>query len=259
MPMTARLTLDDSETRQALVLLATDLIFFFLAVQLFGGGRSSSLQAFGMVVLIFAGCMGLFAILQSASGAHRIYGIAETPNGAMFAPYVNRDHFAGLMDMLLPVAIFYIAGRHGRLSLEGSAWRVFGVAMALAALLLSGSRTGLLALAAETAGVDFHVQFRVAGGEQPPKIDGDCAGRRRDVRLTAAFHLLIAAAAELAASTTTLSQGERFRLRIALPQYAHLPVQVNNRRWISRRVCGRVQPEVFCCAISPTSEKHAPT
>src|SRR5271157_2416991 len=30
-----------------------------------------------------------------------------------------------------------------------------------------------------------------------------------------------------------------------LPQYAHSPVQVNNRRWISRRVCGRVHPEVF--------------
>src|SRR5271157_58951 len=48
-----------------------------------------------------------------------------------------------------------------------------------------------------------------------------------------------------APSTTTLSYGGRFRLRIMLPQYAHSPVQVNNRRWISRRVCGRVHPEVF--------------
>jgi len=51
--------------------------------------------------------------------------------------------------MLLPVAIFYMAGRHGRLSLEGSVWRVSAVVLALAALLLSGSRAGLLALAAE--------------------------------------------------------------------------------------------------------------
>jgi len=34
-------------------------------------------------------------------------------------------------------------------------------------------------------------------------------------------------------------------LRILLPQYAQRPVQVNNSRWISRRVCGRVHPEVF--------------
>ena len=147
----ARLTLDTSETRQALVLLTTDLIFFFLAVQLFGGGRSSTLQGFGMAVLIYAGCMGLFAILQSASGTLRIFGFVETGSSALFGPYVDRDHFAGLMEMLLPVAIFYMAGRHGRLSLEGSVWRVSAVGLALAALLLSGSRAGLLALAMEIA------------------------------------------------------------------------------------------------------------
>jgi O-antigen ligase len=145
----ARLTLDTSETRQALVLLTTDLIFFFLAVQLFGGARGSALQPFGMAVLIFAGCLGFFAILQSAAGAQRIYGLFETPNSSMFGPYVDRDHFAGLMEMLLPLAILYIAGRHGRLSLEGSVWRVSAVVLGLAALLLSGSRAGLLALAAE--------------------------------------------------------------------------------------------------------------
>jgi O-antigen ligase len=145
----ARLTLDASETRQALVLLASDLILFFLAVQLFGGSRGHSLQPFGMAVLILAGSLGLFAILQSASGAQRIYGLFETPNSSLFGPYVDRDHFAGLMEMLLPVAIFYMAGRHGRLSLEGSVWRVSGVVLGLAALLLSGSRAGLLALAAE--------------------------------------------------------------------------------------------------------------
>jgi O-antigen ligase len=100
-------------------------------------------------VLVFAGCLGLFAILQSAAGVHRIYGIVETPLGTLYGPYVNRDHFAGLMEMLLPVAVLYIAGRHSGFSLEASVWRVSAVALALASLLLSGSRGGLLALAAE--------------------------------------------------------------------------------------------------------------
>jgi uncharacterized membrane protein len=91
----------------------------------------------------------LFAILESASGAQRIYGFFETPGGMLFGPYVNRDHFAGLMEMLLPVAIFYITGWHGRISLEASVWRVFAIALALASLLLSGSRGGLLALSLE--------------------------------------------------------------------------------------------------------------
>ena len=32
------------------------------------------------------------------------------------------------------------------------------------------------------------------------------------------------------------------------PQYAHAPVHVNKMYWISRRVLGRVQPEVFFTA-----------
>jgi O-antigen ligase len=147
----ARLALDRSETRQALVLLVTDLAFFFLAVELFAGPRSATLRPFGLAVLVFAGCMGLFAILESALGAHRIYGVVDTPNGALFGPYVNRDHFAGLMEMLLPVAVLYIAGWRGRFSLEASIWRVSAATVALAALLLSGSRGGLLALSAEIA------------------------------------------------------------------------------------------------------------
>ena len=176
----ARLTLDTSETRQALVLLVTDLVFFFLAVQLFGGGRSGALHPFGFVVLVFAGCMGLFAMLQSASGAHRIYGRVETPNGALFGPYVNRDHFAGLMEMLLPAAILYIAGRHGRFSLEASVWRVSAVALALAALLLSGSRGGLMALAAEIA-IATIVLHRAAVR----------TGQRRRLATAAAFALVV--------------------------------------------------------------------
>jgi len=146
-----RMTLDKSETRQALVLLITDLVFFFLAVQHFGGTRSAVLAPFGLAVLVFAGGLGLFAILQSASGAQRIYGIVETPGGVLFGPYVDRDHFAGLMEMLLPVAVLYIAGRHGRLTLEASIWRVCVVAVGLASLLLAGSRGGLLALTVEIA------------------------------------------------------------------------------------------------------------
>ena len=151
----ARMTLDRSETRQALVLLLTDLVFFFLAVQLFGEGRSSILLPFGLAVLIFAGGLGLFAILQSASGAQRIYGVVETPGGVLFGPYVDRDHFAGLMEMLLPVAVLYVVGRHGRLTLEASIWNLCVIALGLASLLLAGSRGGLLALSAEIAITSF--------------------------------------------------------------------------------------------------------
>jgi O-antigen ligase len=95
--------------------------------------------------------MGLFAILQFASGTHRIYGIVDTPGGAIFGPYVNDDHFAGLMEMLIPVAVLYIGGRQGGFSAGALLLSVSGATLAFASLLLSGSRGGLLAVSLEIA------------------------------------------------------------------------------------------------------------
>src|SRR5438132_8988390 len=113
----ARLTLDTSETRQALVLLAADLVFFFLAVQLFADAGRQADRAFGLLVLVFAAAIGLFAILQFASGERQIYGQFNLPT-AFFGPYDNADHFAGLMEMLIPVAVFYIVGARASHSLR---------------------------------------------------------------------------------------------------------------------------------------------
>src|SRR5438093_3541514 len=113
----ARLTLDRSETRQALVLLAADLVFFFLAIQLFAGAGRKADRAFGLLVLVFAAVIGLFAILQFASGERQIYGRFNLPT-AFFGPYDNADHFAGLMEMLIPVAVFYIAAARASHSLR---------------------------------------------------------------------------------------------------------------------------------------------
>jgi O-antigen ligase len=174
----ARLPLDRSETRQALILLATDLVFFFLAVQLFGGAQSGTLPALGLAVLVFAGSLALFAILQFISGAHKLYGIFTTP-GSLFGPYVDPDHFAGLMEMLFPAAAFYMAGQRKRLSLEGWVLMVFALMLALASLLLSGSRGGLLALSAEI-GIAVLVLRRAAARTR---------GRRRPI-VAAALTLL---------------------------------------------------------------------
>ena len=107
----ARRTLDRAETRQALVLLAADVIFFFLALQLFSTASGETWRAFGLTVLLLAGALGLFAILQFAAGEQEIYGGVATPGNLLFGPYVNPNHYAGLMEMLIPVAVLYMAER----------------------------------------------------------------------------------------------------------------------------------------------------
>jgi O-antigen ligase len=142
------LALDTSETHEALVLLAADLILFFLTVQLFAGANSRTWCSFGLAVLLFAGSLGLFAILQFASGTQQIYG-RFYKTGIFFGSYGNPDHYAGLMEMLIPVGVFFIAGWNRSRSSAALALLLLAVTFAVASLLLSGSRGGLAALLAE--------------------------------------------------------------------------------------------------------------
>src|SRR5437016_5076733 len=110
-------TNDNVRGADPLVLLAADLVFFFLAVQLFADAGGKVDRAFGLLVLVFAAAIGLFAVLQFASGERQIYGRFNLPT-AFFGPYDNADHFAGLMEMLIPVAVFYIVGARASHSLR---------------------------------------------------------------------------------------------------------------------------------------------
>jgi O-antigen ligase len=141
-----RLALDRWETRTALVLLAANLIFFFMSIQLFGTARAENRRRFGLAVLLFSGMLGLFSVLQFASGTPKLYWNFDT-DGTFFGPYGNPDHYAGLMEMLIPVAAFSLAER--RKSVPVVALTVLVVTIAVASLLLSGSRSGVLALAVE--------------------------------------------------------------------------------------------------------------
>jgi O-antigen ligase len=140
------IALDPWETRTSVILLAANLTFYFVSGQLFGGVSTDTRRWFGFAVLLFVGVLGLFSILQFASGTQKIYWTFET-DGTFFGTYGNPDHYAGLMEMLIPVAAFYIAEQ--RKSAAGLALPVLAVTIAVASLLLSGSRSGLLALLAE--------------------------------------------------------------------------------------------------------------
>jgi O-antigen ligase len=143
-------TLDRAEIRQALTLFAVDSAFFFTAVQLFGETDSHARRWFGLAVLLSAGILGLFAILQFASGTPRIYWTFDT-SGNFFGPYSNPDHYAGLMEMLAPVAVCYIASQRQKYSATVLLLLSAAATVAVASLLLTGSRGGLLALSTEIA------------------------------------------------------------------------------------------------------------
>ncbi|MCX6619279.1 MAG: O-antigen ligase family protein [Acidobacteria bacterium] len=155
-----RLTLDPMATREALVKLAAYLIFFFLAAQLFQvsgvrcqvSGPGSSLithhSSLLLVISVYAFALGLFAMVQFFTSRGLIYWtISPRWGGWVCGPYVNHNHYAGLMEMLIPLAAAYVLWlpkSNPRRPLFG-----FAVVVLIASLLLSGSRGGFLALLAE--------------------------------------------------------------------------------------------------------------
>jgi O-antigen ligase len=142
----AQRTLDPIATRESLLKLVTDLIFFFLAGQLLATGTQKTLRDFGFAAVVYAFSLALFGILQFFSSQGLIYWSVQTA-GWTFGPYVNHNHYAGLMEMLIPVGAGYVLSRprdHPMRTLLGCALLV-----PIASLLLCGSRGGFISLLAE--------------------------------------------------------------------------------------------------------------
>lgn len=96
--------------------------------------------------LAMAGCaIALLGIAQYLSASGKLYWIWELENGGrMFGPYVNRNHFAGLMELWCPLALGMAL-----LPQNSLPRRWFWAAQALVmggAVVLSGSRGGTLSL-----------------------------------------------------------------------------------------------------------------
>ncbi|HKS96704.1 MAG TPA: O-antigen ligase family protein [Terriglobia bacterium] len=141
-----RWTLVPPATRESLLKLATDVILLFIATQLLADDFRPSLARWGFAVAVYAFALSLFAILQYSSSNGRIYWTTQSA-GWVFGPYVNHNHYAGLMEMLIPVAAGHLLSRPERD--PARPFLGFALLVPIASLLLSGSRGGLIALFAE--------------------------------------------------------------------------------------------------------------
>ena len=145
--------------------------FCALALLLAGLMRSLGPSHVGIVVralVVLGVIVALIGIAQKALGASepshmRIYGFWQTRyRNSPFGPFANRNHFAGWMLMVLPLALAYFASAlHHALGTIGSGWRTrvlwlgsepagqavtlaFAVVVMAVALVYSDSRSGLV-------------------------------------------------------------------------------------------------------------------
>lgn len=110
--------------------------------------RSSHFDWLAKIVTVYGAVMASFAVLQGIAPNGKLYWIwASAQSGAIYGPYVNRNHYAGLMEMLTPFPLVLAATRFT----EGNR-RIFVTAIAAlmaGSIFLSQSRGGMLAFCAQ--------------------------------------------------------------------------------------------------------------
>jgi O-antigen ligase len=128
-------------TRVNLLLLAAYAILFFLTTQVFRDRRDLARLAWFLAALCFA--VSLFGIAQHFTSEGTIYWFRKlTVGGAVFGPYVNRNHFAGFVEMTLPFPLALMIFRGMRRDIFPLATLLSVVP--IGALILSGSRAGVI-------------------------------------------------------------------------------------------------------------------
>lgn len=139
-------------TRGAVTVLAFLLISFLIAANFFQ--TRASLKGLANFLVIYGLAMALFALVQHVSWNGKFYWIRpNTISITPFGPFVNHNHFAGYMEMLIPVPIAMIVTRAARREmrlLAGFAAVVMGIAA-----ITSLSRGGMISLAAELVFITF--------------------------------------------------------------------------------------------------------
>jgi O-antigen ligase len=156
-----RLTASPFATRTELQLLIGMLVLFFVAAQSLR--TLSDWRSFAWFVMVFAFLVAGLGILQHLTFNGKLYWFRPMRYGGIpFGPYVNRNHFAGFAELVLPMALVpFLLGRVRR-------ERLFVVGMLviipLSALMLSASRGGIISLGAELAFLVLVILLKRAGG-----------------------------------------------------------------------------------------------
>lgn len=146
---TQSLSMDVEATRGAIAVLFFLLASFIIAANFFV--TRERLAALANVLVIFGLAMSVFSLIQYFTWDGRIYWIRPTQWSA-FGPFINRNHYAGYMEMLAPVPLALVLAR----GVRKESWMFYGFASAVMGLtiVISLSRGGIVSL---IAGIAFVV------------------------------------------------------------------------------------------------------
>jgi O-antigen ligase len=92
----------------------------------------------------FGGLLAFYSILQRVEDPSSIYGLRQSNNAVPFGTYVNRHHFAALMEMTLGLSLGLLFA--GELKRTQFPFLIVAAGVMATAIMLTGSRGGILSV-----------------------------------------------------------------------------------------------------------------
>ncbi|HEX5707272.1 MAG TPA: O-antigen ligase family protein [Pyrinomonadaceae bacterium] len=166
---------DPYATRFVIVQFAALTVYFAAALAFVD--TPARLRLVVRTLVIFGFVLALFGLMQWFTSPQAIFWVRENKYAQPFGPYVNRHHFAAMMEMLLalPLGLLFAgAVERDRIPLYGFASLVLSFA-----LVMTNSRGGVLSLVAE-------ILFLMTVALGSARVRGDAEADRR-TRATAAI------------------------------------------------------------------------
>ena len=110
--------------------------------------RSQQARTLTFIFSAYGAALACFALLQGLSSNGKLYWIRQPRMGGwIYGPYVNHNHYAGLMEMLVPIPLVLALTRMA--STRTRAVAAAAAAVMVGTIFLSGSRGGMLAILTE--------------------------------------------------------------------------------------------------------------
>ena len=132
---------------QAMLYCAYGLLCFLVTQTLL---RASEARKIAVALAIYGAVIASFALVQGVAPNGKLYWMRQPLLGGwIYGPYVNHNHYAGLIEMLVPIplviAVSHLAHEKTRIAAGIAA------AVMVGTIFLSGSRGGMLAIFVELA------------------------------------------------------------------------------------------------------------
>jgi O-antigen ligase len=112
--------------------------------------RREHVQLLAVAFSIYGLVVACFAVLQGVASNGQIYWVRPLSNGGwIYGPYVNHNHYAGLMEMLVPIPLVISLSKLADQKQRAAA--AVAAAVMAGTIFLSGSRGGMVAVLVEFA------------------------------------------------------------------------------------------------------------